>query len=167
MFTDFPHNTWWCNFPPSPSFLFPLHCFLLTVQGNEGPNTDFLNLGFFASQFFFPTAHFLHLQGHVAAIPTYTPRRTWSLLLRRDGLEWWCYCDTSFSCRTMRLSDVSFIIIIILIIIFHNEQGVYIIQTSDSPSQASDTQFLYGQWVKCVDEILQIIENNIHFEWWS
>ena len=52
-------------------------------------------------------------------------------------------------------------------IIFHDEQGVYIIQTSDSPSQASDTQFLYGLWIKCADEILQIIENNIHFEWWS
>ena len=43
----------------------------------------------------------------------------------------------------MRLSNVIFIIIIIQII-FHNEQGVYIIQTSDSPSQASNTQFLYG-----------------------
>ena len=43
----------------------------------------------------------------------------------------------------MRLSNVIFIIIIIQII-FHNEQGVYIIQTSDSPSQASNTVSLWS-----------------------
>ena len=105
--------------------------------------TQLFESRFFGITVFFPTAHLLHLQGHVAAIPTYTPLRTWSLPLQRDGLGWWCYCDTSFSCRTMRLSNVIFIITIIQII-FHNEQGVYIIQTSDSPSQASNTQFLYG-----------------------